>query len=284
MEKKIKAFDGRFGSVFPLVVVAVAVMGVGPCQTTLERWFSTNPAPDVAGNWDVDYDDTMDIEVDIGGSVYSGTITGDSGSISFMHDGNPVTLDLDCSWPWVVCPSELFPATVELEQRQFQERPHQVHMEVNTTECVGSPRMPDEGAGECDSSDPQRPCDVEICDAVVEASSTTVGTISDPGDTLQRHPDFELDLLLGVDFAMPTANCVLAGVSWAECDIQYTGDYDVDATEPTMVATELTNGTISTIYGGACLWFESTEYTGDLRAALLGATVTFTTGFTAVKQ
>jgi hypothetical protein len=37
-----------------------------------------------------------------------------------------------------------------------------------------------------------------------------------------------------------------------------------------------------TSYGGACFWFESAEYTGDLRAALLGATLT--TGFTAEKQ
>lgn len=264
-----------------LVICGSAFAGL--C-TGLERWFSTNPAPDMQGQWDVTYDDRISVEIDIGGSVYSGHVTGDSGSISFTHDGNDVNLPLNCSLAWVVCPSEIFPDTVELEQRQFQERPHQVHMTVNTTECAGSPRLPDESAGECDSSDENRPCDQEICDDVIETSSTTIGTISDPGETSERHPDFDINLLLGGDFAMPTANCVLTSWSIAQADITYTGYYDVDATEPTMDGTGLTNGEIITEYGGACFWFEETAYTGDLRAALLGATITLTTGFTAEKR
>lgn len=280
----MKKSDGiRMATVMVAFLSAFVCMGPGQCGLGLQRWFSTNPAPDVQGDWDVTYDDQIDVEIDIGGSIYSGSITGDSGSISFTHDGNPVDLPLDCSYAWVVCPSEIFPSTVTLEQRRFQDLPHQVHMTLNSTECAGTPRLPDETAEECDSADENRPCDVEICDDVVTTTKTTIGTISDPGDTLQRHPDFDLNLLLGGDFAMPTANCVLTSWSIAQADIVYTGDYDVDATEPEMMGESLTNGEIITEYGGACFWFEE-DYTGDLRAALLGATITLTTGFTAEKQ
>lgn len=262
---------------------AIAVMGPGQC-VALERWFSTNPAPDVAGEWDVTYDDSISVEIDIGGALHTGTISGESGTISFNHDGTDVTLDLDCSRSWIVCPSEVFAPSVTLEQRQFQDHPHQVHMQVNTTECVGEPRLPDETAGECDSTDENRPCDVHVCDEVVETTSTTVGTISDPGDTSQLHPPFDIRLFLGGGFAVPTPNCVLASISWAEADLEYTGWYNVDATEPTMDATGMTSGEITTAYGGACFWFESTEYTEDVKAVLLGATITLRTGFTAQRR
>jgi hypothetical protein len=266
-----------------VLAASVAVMGPGRC-TPLERWFSTNPAPDVEGEWDVTYDDDISVEVDVGGSVHDGVIEGDTGTLTFTHDGQEVTLELDCSHSWIMCPSEVFTPTVTLEQRRFQEHPHQVHMEVNTTECVGEPRLPDESEGECDPDDPKRPCDVEVCDEVVEVTETTIGSISDPGDTSQLHPPFDIRLFLGGGLSMPTPNCVLASVSWAEADIEYTGIYDVDATEPTMDAHSLSNGEITTAYGGACFWFESTEYSEDLKAALLGATITLRTGFTADRR
>jgi hypothetical protein len=269
--------------VFLAGVSGVAVMGPGQC-VGLERWFSTNPAPDVQGDWDVTYDDSISVEIDIGGTVHTGTISGESGTVSFTHDGQDVTLDLDCSKSWIVCPSEVFATTVTLEQRDFQGHPHQVHMQINTTECVGEPRLPDETAGECDSTDENRPCDVHVCDEVVETNSTTIGTISDPGETTQLHPDFDISLFLGGGLAVPTPNCVLASLSWAEAQLDYTGLYNVDATEPTMDAHSMSNGEITTAYGGACFWFESTEYTGELRGALLAATITFRTGFTAQMQ
>lgn len=283
MKKKNEWKTRAAVTVFVGFAVAVAAMGPGQC-VALERWFSTNPAPDVQGDWDVTYDDSISVEIDIGGTVHAGTIEGESGTVTFTHDGNDVTLDLDCSYAWIVCPSEVYPPTVTLEQREFQEHPHQVHMEVNTTECVGEPRLPDESAGECDSTDENRPCDVYVCDEVVETTDTTVGSISDPGDTSQLHPPFDISLFLGAGFAVPTPNCALASISWATADLEYTGIYDIDATEPTMDAHGMTSGEITTAYGGACFWFESTEYTGDLKAALIGATITLKTGFTADRQ
>lgn len=278
-----KIIEKRMAPFILVFFAALAFMGPRECGEGVQRWFSTNPAPDVRGDWEVTYDNSISVEVDIGGQLYSGSITGDSGVLTFTHNGQDVTLNLDCSRAWVVCPSEIFASRVTLEQRNFQDRPHQVHMTVNSTECLGSTRLPDEADGECDSSDPKRPCDVEICDNVGEASKTTIGTISDPGSTTQRHPPFDIELLLGGDFAVPTPNCVLLSWSVATADLQYTGNYDVDDTEPTMDAHGFTSGEITTGYGGACFWFEETGYSEDLKAALLAATIRFRTGFTAQK-
>jgi hypothetical protein len=40
------------------------------------------------------------------------------------------------------------------------------------------------------------------------------------------------------------------------------------------------NGEVIAAYSGACLWADDVDMDGDLEAAVLGATVTFTTGFT----
>lgn len=273
----------RIGTVTVVLLACLALSGFRKCGEGLTSWFSTNPAPDVRGTWEVTYDNSISVEVELGGQLYAGTIDGESGSIGFTHDGQPVTLDLDCSRSWVVCPSEVLPDSVVLEQRNFQDRPHQVHMTVNSTDCAGALRLPDESAGECDSADPLRPCDVQICDSVVEETKTTIGTISDPGQTTQTHPDFDIELALGGDFAVPTPNCVLANWSVARADILYTGDYDVNATEPTMDAYAMENGVITTGYAGACFWFDETAYGEDLKAALLAASIRFRTNFTASK-
>src|SRR6185503_20427874 len=64
--------------------------------------FSKTPAPDMTGSWDVTYDDTIDVEITIGGAVYTAEIGVAGGTVTIDHDGQPITFELDCARPEVV--------------------------------------------------------------------------------------------------------------------------------------------------------------------------------------
>jgi len=265
-----------------LALVAFVFMAPGRCGVASRGFFSQDPAPDVRGTWQVTYDDQVQVEVKIGGASYVGTITGSHGTVSFTHDGSPIDLDLDCDDPLVTCPSELFPAQVELEQRRFQDYPHQVHMTVRDQECDGTWRMPDELAGEC-GGDTGLDCSEQICDGtVVQTEKVALGSISNPdppSPLLGSTPHYSIGLALSGGIAVPTANCILVAGSFADADIVYDGSYDPE--ENTMDAQALSDGVITVVYRGACFWGAS--YAQATGVALLGAEVRLTTGFTATK-
>jgi len=264
-------------------VVGLLSMGPGRCGIAAEGYFSDLPAPDMRGTWDVTYDNNVDVEVHIGGAVYAETFTGNSGSFGFVHDGEPVTLDLDCEDPLVTCPSEMYPAEVDLEQRSFEDYPHQVHMNINEVECDGDMRYPDDLAGEC-GGETGIDCDEMFCDGdLLETTRVALGSISnpDPPDPLVgSHPSYVLGLALGAGIAIPTANCLVMGISFADGDIVYDGTYDFETNA--MDGTDVTNGVITVIYKGACFWAGGNA--GNLGVALLEAEVWLTTGFTAKKR
>ena len=66
---------------------------------------SRSPAPDVTGWWDITYDDAIGVEVKIGGAVYDETLGPQGGTFTINHQGTPITFDLDCSRPEVLCPA-----------------------------------------------------------------------------------------------------------------------------------------------------------------------------------
>src|SRR5512138_638278 len=67
---------------------------------------STSPAPDVRGTWGITYDDTIGVEVKIGGAVYNAELGAAGGQLTINHQGKPYTFALDCSRPEIICPSE----------------------------------------------------------------------------------------------------------------------------------------------------------------------------------
>jgi len=271
-----------------MIVCLPLTLGAGRCGVSGAGFFSDKPAPDLRGTWSVDYDNSLEVEIDLGGgAVETQTISSEGGTIQFLVNGQPVQLDLDCSREWIVCPSEVWAPEVTFDQPNFATRPHQVQMMVTETEC-SAPRMPDEQAGEC-SSDPDDnlPCDVEICDPenVQDVEHSTIASISDPVPAIPdpgSKPAYTIGIALNGGFAMPTANCVLLAASYADADIVYDGKYEPEPEEPTMVATELSAGLVTIDLLGACFWGEIVDE--QLRAALLSARVRLTTGFTAVKQ
>ena len=102
---------------------------------------------------------------------------------------------------------------------------------------------------------------------MVEVDRPVLGSISDDGDAF--------DILLGGGVATNGINCALLGLSIARADLVTT------ETDETWVVDAMENGEVVTGYSGACLWLDDVNMDGDAEAAVLGATLKFTTGFRA---
>jgi hypothetical protein len=229
--------------------------------------FSKSEAPDMAGTYVIDYDDSLAVEIAIGGAVYTAEVGVQGGVIEIEHEGQPLTFDLDCAREEIVCPSEAWPGTVKAEQRSA-EFPHQVHILLPVQECTVALRSP--AASECGEGTDNPDCD-DVCDGEMKrVEKAVLGSISEDGDAF--------DILLGAGVATNGINCGLLGVSIARADLV------TEETERTWTVESLDSGEIITGYSGACLWADDVDMDGDLEAAVLGATLTFTTGFTAERK
>lgn len=264
--------EARRGS-RPACATLLALLVVGPVvgganEGGCAPMFSKSPAPNVVGTWAVDYDDTIGVEVTLGGAVYTTEIGIEGGSFTIDHDGTPITFDLDCARPEVVCPSEAFPATVRIEQREplF---PHRMHVMLPSQECAGV--LVDPMPFECGSGTLNPDCE-QVCDGdVVTVERETFGVIGEDGSTFE--------LYLGAAIATNGINCALLGGSMAE------GQWVTDGgpEQSTWEATGITEGVLTVGYAGGCLWADDVDSDGDLEAAVVSAGIRFTTGFTATR-
>ncbi|MBU1239330.1 hypothetical protein KKF84_21260 [Myxococcota bacterium] len=230
---------------------------------------SKSAAPDVTGTWDISYDDTLDVTITIGGAVYERTIGVNGGLIEITHDGSPLTFDLDCARPEIVCPSEAWPATVTMEQRNTTYE-HQMIVTLPKTECSGTMVEPD--PLECGAGTLNPDCD-QVCDGEITVQEReTFGVIGEDGSTFR--------LYLGGGIATNGINCILLAGSVADGDLVNRGTADDGDWE----AYEITGGVVKTGYAGGCLWAGDPDMDGELEALVLSASITFETGFTGVKR
>lgn len=229
---------------------------------------STDPAPDVNGTWAITYDDTLNVEVNIGGAIYNAQIPAEGGTVQVAHGGTMFEFNLDCARPEIVCPSEAWPSSVVAEQREA-EYPHRMWVRIPSQTCSGTLRTPT--PEECGEGTLNVACD-QVCDGeVITTERDTFGVIDDAGSSF--------DLLLGAGVATNGVNCVLLGVSSAHADLVSSGSAETED----WTANEMTNGEIVTAYGGGCLWIDDGSATEDTRALVVGASVKFTTGFTGAR-
>jgi hypothetical protein len=229
--------------------------------------FSKSDAPDMAGTYRIDYDDELAVEIAIGGAVYTAEVGVQGGAIEIEHEGQPLTFDLDCAADEVVCPSEAFPTMVDAEHRNAK-FPHQVHILLPAQEC--SVELREAAASECGEGTDNPDCD-DVCDGdMTTVERPVLGSISEDGDAF--------DVLLGAGVATNGINCGLLGVSIAKADLLTEESRDAWTVEG------MENGEIITGYSGACLWADDVDMDGDLEAAVLGATLKFTTGFIAERD
>ncbi|HMY60152.1 MAG TPA: hypothetical protein PKL17_06875 [Pseudomonadota bacterium] len=225
---------------------------------------STTPAPDVAGNWAISYGNTMSVKVTIGGVSYSQELTPSGGSFTIMHQGKPYAFGVDCSRPEVVCPSEVWPTTVMMDQRDTMYK-HRMWVKIPVQQCSGVQVPPQ--SNQCGTGTPNPECKPVCTGAVSTSTADAFGLISESGD--------RFDLFLGGGFATNGVNCALLGLSAASAQIVSTGQ-NID-----WQATELRAGTVKTGYAGGCLWAGAVDpMTGKPEALVLGATVEISTPFT----
>lgn len=230
---------------------------------------SRSPAPDVTGWWDVTYDDRLDVEITIGGQVYTSEIGAQGGVITITHQGRPLSFDLDCARADVLCPSEAWPREVLAEQRDagFE---HRMIVTLPVQSCSVPLRRPDSGTCGAGTNNPD--CD-DVCDGeIITRNEERFGVIGETGSTFR--------LYLGGGLATNGINCALIGWSVADASLENVGERGA----PDWESIAMNAGVVEVGYSGGCLWAGDPDMDGDLEALVLGATVKFTTGFTADKR
>lgn len=225
---------------------------------------STSPAPDVSGDWRITYDDAIGVEVSIGGSVYTAELGAAGGAFTIDHDGAPLTFELDCDRPDVLCPSEAWPEQVSIEQRNV-EREHQMIVELPFQVCTGAEVAASAESCGPDTDNPD--CDPVCTGDVIIDEREAFGVIGEAGETFR--------LYLGGGIATNGINCALLGWSLADAELETIGS--ADAGDWTAIAMHA--GLVEVGYAGGCLWAGDPDLDGDLEALVLGASIKFTTGF-----
>jgi len=251
-------------SILPALSLAPFLFGFGACGA----FFSEDPAPDMGGDWAVSYDDVLQIEIQIGGAVYTAETDLVGGSVTIEHEGAPLTFDLDCEADGIVCPSEIWTETATLEQRE-PEHPNRLWMEIPQQVCDGEVHEADpETCGE----DTLNPDCVDVCEGeMVDEPAETFGLISEDGS--------EFALLLGGGVATNGVNCALLGLSAATGNIVSSGSGETGDWE----ALEVEDGQVVAGYGGGCLWAGDPDDDGELEAVVIEASVVLRTGYKATK-
>ncbi|MCC7539825.1 MAG: hypothetical protein IT379_26620 [Deltaproteobacteria bacterium] len=225
---------------------------------------SKSPAPNVGGPWDIRYDDRIGVEITIGGATYTEQLGAAGGTFTITHEGRPITFNLDCARPEVICPSEGWPATVDLDQRD-PAHPHQFWANLPTQYCDGT--MVEAKPEDCGNGTNNPNCD-DVCDGEVRVrNEERWGVIGETGETFR--------LYLGGGLATNGFNCALIGWSVADASLVTTGS----SAQGNWEATEMTDGTVTVGFAGGCLWAGDVDMDAELEALLVGASLRFTTGF-----
>jgi hypothetical protein len=226
---------------------------------------SMSAAPNVAGTWNIAYDDTIGIEVKIGGAIYNAELGAAGGSFTINHAGQPYTFALDCARPDVVCPSEAWPSRVVIEQRNVN-RQHQMIVNLPQASCMGELTKPT--AGQCGAGTSNPNCDL-VCDGGVTVQTAEhFGVIGETGESFR--------LYLGGGIVTNGFNCAMLGYSVADASLETMGKEQQE-----WEATEMSAGLVTVGFSGACLF--AGQVNGTNQALLVGAELKFTTGFTGSK-
>ena len=241
------------------------LFGFGSCGGVLT---SATPTPDMNGTWAVEYGDSLEVEITIGGALYTSELGLQGGTIDIEHDGQPLSFDLNCEDEDIICPSEVWPAEVDLEQREPQ-YPHRVWMSVPRQECDAE-LVPADPA-EC-GEDTNNPDCADVCEGeMVTVQDEAFGLINEEGT--------EMAVLLGASGATNGVNCALLGVSIAAADIVATGSEET----ADWTGTDLTPGEVVVGYAGGCLWADDVDGDSELEAVVLEASIVFSTDFEATR-
>jgi len=73
--------------------------------------------PDLAGRWDLAYDDVIDVEITLGAETHRTRVSGEGGRIALHDAGSALELMIDCTRPELVCPNETLDRDLVLTNR-----------------------------------------------------------------------------------------------------------------------------------------------------------------------
>ncbi|HEX5655706.1 MAG TPA: hypothetical protein VFX59_00860 [Polyangiales bacterium] len=96
-------------------MLALIALGSG-CDKTAASGLS----PDFAGEWDVTYDDSMRVELRMDGQVQRAELDEPGGQLVLGDAGAGLEIDIDCTRPELICPSEVWPRELALAQAPGQ--------------------------------------------------------------------------------------------------------------------------------------------------------------------
>lgn len=247
-----------------LVATLPFTMGAKGCAIN-----STDAAPNVTGNWAVSYAPELDVKVTIGGSAYTQKLGANGGSFTINHAGTALDFSLDCSKPEVICPSEVWPTEVAINQKDPTYQ-HRMWVDIPTQSCSGALVAPD--PSECGAGTQNPDCS-PVCSGVVSTTTAEAfGVIANDGGSF--------NLLLGGGVATNGFDCALLGISFAKANLVSTGSAE---TPSSWTAQSMTDGEIDAAYAGGCLW-AGTTMDNTTKALLVGATVELTTPFSAARN
>ncbi len=249
----------RTAFVLCLLPFVMAAEGDGCASSSL------SDAPDVEGEWAIEYDDRLEVRIRIGGQVYDEVLGTAGGIVEITHNGQPLRFDLDCERAEVVCPSEAWPEVIEVEQRNEQFE-HRMIVTLPKQECTGELRSPE--PAECGEGTLNADCE-QVCDGAIRViERETFGVIGESGESFR--------LYLGAGIATNGINCAMLGVSLADASLVNEGEPG----EEDWRSVEMSAGLVTVGYGGACLWAGDPDMDQGLEALVLGASIEFRTGFT----
>ncbi len=257
------------GLVLASLVIAMAPLLGGARECGSSGFGTMTPAPDMSGKWSVKYDDSLAVDVTIGGAHYQANLPSGGGTFTVEHGGASFDFDLDCARPEIVCPSEAWPDEVTITHRDPM-YPHRIWVTLPRQTCDG--RLVAPKNDECGEGTPNPDCE-QVCMGELRVEEQDVfGVITDDGASF--------DLLLGAGVASNGFNCALLGVSLASADLETTGEPHTSEWR----TTGMDNGEVKTGYSGGCLWAGDPDMDGQTQALVLGASVVFTTGFDASRE
>ena len=227
---------------------------------------SESDAPDVTGDWQITYDNNLSLEIKIGGAVYTEETGPQGGVVTINHNGKDLMFDLDCSRPEVLCPSEAWPSSVSIEQRN-ERFEHRMIVTLPQLTCDGTLNQPP--AEECGEGTLNEDCEA-VCDGTAKIENKEkFGVIGENGDSFR--------LFLGAGIATNGVNCIMLAASVADADLVTMG------TGNEWVASAMENGVVDTTYAGGCLWAGDPDMDKELEALVIGASIRIRTNFSGQK-
>ncbi len=240
-----------------LLLLAVA------CDPSLD-WGGTprQLTPTMDGAWCIEHEPALHTQLTVEWrtewETYFPDLDLNGGAFAITRDGETIRFNLDCSRDDVLCPAEIWPTVVELDD--------EVTMALPQHRCEGNLVE----AGECGDGTPNRNCD-PVCDGEVRVEQGEYLGKADK-DSFFVSLDSEL-------FGKTTDVCTLMLLSKADADLVTTGDPE----EFDLVGVEMRSGIIELWYPAGCLLAADQTLSSDTRERIIRRPIFFRARFEAVR-